>query len=327
MGAQSIKLREHGRVSVFISHIWARDVSYRELESALSKVLGTSFRNLSVPTSEALAMLSVGPNALAEERRLQTRHLEYCRNQIEITTSHIIGLRMDVVALKDQLADLQRGIRAVSEIPKVESRVSRSLELGLGERMTRSEIIYLEELRNLANRVPQLGNVSHLERSIEKLSLELNKAEVELRSRTNEADDREHRISILNRIEDPENFNKYHHPDVLFRALSSNNSVQRLHPNLALELYYRIRMADVVVVLASAHDMHREWMNFENSLSIDLHKPFVIVKACEDSGVPPELVRLSKSQSIRLDEEQIRSRLFELMGREVADSVLFNPHP
>lgn len=322
MSIQNIKLREPGRVHVFISHIWARDSSYLRLVDILHQLLGQSFINLSIPTKEALTLLSVGSGAMAEERLLQNRHLEYCQDQIELMKQQINKVQIELSNFEQRMSCLQRGIRATSEIPKVEARISNSRESGLGERLTRLEVAYLEELRGLAEGVPKLGNASEMESSIRLLKSELRDAEIELRSRTNEVDDRTSRISLIDCIVDPGNFNKYHHPDVLFRAFTNSQSTQRLHPNLALELYYRIRVADVIVVLASASDLYREWIKFENSLFTDLRKPLVVVQPIEDSPVPPELIYFSMAPMCRLRDHEIRQRLFQLLGEDVAESVL-----
>jgi hypothetical protein len=321
MSIQTVEPREPEKLHVFVSHVWARDASYVRLVQILERLLGQRLVNHSVPTAEALHLLSAGPEAASQERSLQAQHLSYCREQIRIRTEQNSRLQVDLSNRRQQFSRIQSGLRAVDEIPKVEAKIRNGPQIGLGERLTRLEVAYLEDLRQRAATTAGSEHAESLRNSIRKLEAELNEANADLRARSVEVTERLERISLLDGIESGEMFNMFHHPDVLFRAMSDSQSVQRLHPNLALELYYRIRVADVVVVLASANDLYREWMVFENNLITDLRKPLIVVQPDEATPVPPELVSFSMASPCKLSSYEVGQRLGYLLGAR-ADALL-----
>lgn len=303
-------LSESDRLQVFVSHLWERNDAYEQLASLLRAMFGESLVDHSIPKTAALRLMSSGPQALEEERQLQQAHIETVTlrlaaevQQEEMRTEQLRALEQEISA-STAAADLRK------EVQELETQLSNPEPLFLGQRGLRAKQAHLERLREMEARLPVAADPLPLKQKARDIEVALRRSRRAIAALQNELDARRDRVANLCAVRDGTWHNVHHHSDVLMRAIRDPQSITRRHANLALAIYDRIRRSDVIFMLVTAHDMYREWMEFESDLATDMHKPVITVHP--DPGgasTPPELYRYSGLRSVRIDAQEVMACL------------------
>ena len=217
-------------------------------------------------------------------------------------------LELETRACTEEQRRLERLMRIESSIELSEQRIALG-KPHLGERQLASEMAWLTELKEsrLQRDDQHTGEALRAtslrldEIFAERSSLLIERREVEVSRRRleegttamqrvvdvheHEVTSRAERVQFLESGQDPSTYNEFQHMNVLMRKLPTPE-IARKHPNLALEIYDRVRRSDVVFFLMGAYDVYREWMEFEAALVTDMAKIAIAV-------VPPNEYRLT----------------------------------
>jgi len=287
---------------MFVSHLWERDHVYWRLVGVLKSILGSALVDHSIPTSGALKLMSCGPQALEEERALQSSHITFCEERLRLELERQTQQNRELDAMRSRMVEGRAGLAAQASLLGQERRVSEPIAHGIGQRQLPSEISYLEELRNRAAQAPTIDDMIQLRSVVSAKESELRATQARTESLREEIYSRRCRLNVLEQQhQDPSIYNEHQHVDVLMRAIRDPRSIARKHPNLALAIFERIRSSDIVFMLVGATDMYREWMELESELVTDLGKAIIVVRPKDEIAPPPEMLRYSKRDSVSID--------------------------
>ncbi|MDM0050616.1 hypothetical protein [Variovorax sp. J22R115] len=297
-----VHVRQRNLLQIFVSHMWERDSAYLALIELLRLNFGDRVADLSVPSSEALQLMSVGRNAMEEESTLQESHLRLSAGDRGILFRQIFEVSNEMDAAHERVRAQERGARLQRLLREAEERIALGKMSGLGSRRLESELNWLASLRSRVTdskyeagiHVKLVETYVGLETRLRALKQQLAVIEDEIRSRRE-------RLTELEGMLDPDQYNRHQHVNPLMRAIRGRTSVARKCPTLALAIYERIRRADLVFVLASANDLYREWMEFEAELVTGMHKVVILIRPYDGAPAPPEFEWYARSRSLNLD--------------------------
>jgi hypothetical protein len=166
---------------IFISHAWHREDLYTTLAQLLNDITHGKWVNLSIPSSEALRLKSVGEKGLLEEINLQEQVIANARQE-QLELQQQIAQRENEARIKEsQLDNEQDAAKAQSatEERMAENLVAEMTQIKGAERLEERIKTCAERIRELAEKAAGEKRLDAEQEYLERLKHELQSRDVE----------------------------------------------------------------------------------------------------------------------------------------------------